>query len=120
MSKSAKTVLYFSYYLFFIGAQLAIVPKLFTDLWKLPETNEPWIRVVGILALILGFYYHQSAKKDLTEFLKLTVWGRMLYFLGSTILVIAGIAPIVFIGFGVVDLLTAIWTRQTLKAEGKL
>ena len=120
MSKSAKTVLYFSYYLFLTGIQLAIVPNLFTKLFFLPETNEPWIRVVGILVIIIGFYYHQAASKDLTEFLKLTVFGRALFFVGATALVIFGIAPVIFIGFGLIDLLGAIWTRQTLKNEQKL
>jgi membrane-bound ClpP family serine protease len=120
MSASAKTVLYFSYYLFLTGVQLVFVPNMFTKLFLLPDTTEPWIRVVGILVLIIGFYYHQVAGKDLTEFLKLTVYGRAMFFVGATALVIFGIAPAVFIGFGLIDFLGAFWTRQSLKKENKL
>ena len=119
MSKSAKSVLYFSYYLFFVGLQLVFIPNFFLKTAQLPETSEVWIRVVGILALILGFYYHQSAKKELIEFCKLTVVGRSLYFLGSAGLVIAQLAPPIFLVFGLVDALSAFWTWQSLKSEGK-
>lgn len=120
MSKSAKSVLYFSYYLFVVGLELLLIPNFFTKTAQLPETNEPYIRVVGVLALIIGFYYHQAAKNDLTPFLKATLWGRAFYFLSAVGLVVFKIAPPVFIAFGVVDLLGAIWTWQALKSEGKM
>ena len=120
MSKSAKTVLFFSYYLFIVGIQLLFIPNFFTKTAQLPESHEPYIRIVGVLALILGLYYHQSAKNELTPFLKTTIWGRAFYFLSAVGLVVFKIAPPVFIAFGVVDLLGAVWTWQTLKSEGKM
>jgi hypothetical protein len=120
MSKSAKTVLFFSYYLFVVGLELTFIPNVFTKTAQLPETHEPYIRVVGILAIILGVYYYQSAKHDLTPFLKTTILGRSMYFLGSVGLVVSQIAPPVFIAFGVVDLLGAVWTWRVLKSEGKM
>ena len=83
MSKSAKTVLFFSYYLFLVGLELTFIPNVFTKTAQLPEAHEPYIRVVGILAIILGVYYYQSAKHDLTPFLKTTIVGRSIYFLGA-------------------------------------
>lgn len=120
MSKSAKSVLFFSYYLFVIGLELLFIPNYFTKTAQLPEAHEPYIRVVGALALILGLYYHQSAKHELTPFLKTTILGRVFYFLSAVGLVIFKIAPPVFIAFGVVDLFGAIWTWQALKGEGKM
>lgn len=120
MSKSAKSVLFFSYYLFIVGLELFFVPNFFTKTAQLPETNEPYIRVVGALAFILGLYYHQSAKNELTPFLKTTILGRSVYFLSAIGLVIFKIAPPVFVVFGAVDLIGAIWTWQALKGEGKM
>ncbi|MFN8357951.1 MAG: hypothetical protein U0Y10_26050 [Spirosomataceae bacterium] len=120
MSKSAKTVLFFSYYLFLVGLQLLFIPNVFTKTAQLPEAHEPYIRVVGILAIILGVYYYQSAKNELTSFLKSTIWGRSLYFLGAVGLVVSQVAPPIFIAFGLVDLLGAVWTWQALKSEGKM
>lgn len=120
MSKSAKSVLFFSYYLFVVGLELLFIPNFFTKTAQLPEANEPYIRVVGALALILSLYYHQAAKYDLTPFLKTTIFGRSFYFLSAVGLVLFKIAPPVFVAFGAIDLLGAIWTWQALKREGKL
>ncbi len=116
MSKASKTVLYFSYYLFFVGLQLLFIPNIFTKLAFLPETNEPWIGVTGVLTIIIGYYYFQCASKDLIEFIKLTVVGRLLFFAGASGLVVFGIAPVIFIAFGLIDLIGALWTRQTLNS----
>ncbi len=120
MSKSAKTVYFFSFYLFLVGLELTFIPNFFTKTAQLPEAHEPYIRVVGILAIILGVYYYQSAKNELTPFLKTTIAGRLIYFLGAVGLVVSQIAPPIFVAFGVVDLLGALWTWQTLKSEGKM
>ncbi|WP_421828633.1 hypothetical protein [Larkinella sp.] len=119
MSKSAKTVLYFSYYLFIIGLELTFIPNLFTKIAQLPDAHEPYIRVVGVLAFILGLYYYQAAKNDLTPLLKVTVLGRSIYFVAAVGFVFFSIAPPVFIAFGFIDLLGALWTGRVLKQEGK-
>jgi hypothetical protein len=38
----------------------------------------------------------------------------------ETSLVLLQLAPPIFIGLGLVDLLAALWTRQALKSEGHL
>ncbi len=120
MSKSAKSIQYFSYYVLLVGLQLSFIPNFFLKTIQQSETSEPWIRVAGILALALAFYYHQTAAKELTEFFKLTVYTRVFFFVAMTALVILQFAPPIFIGLGLVDLLAALWTRQALKSEGHL
>jgi hypothetical protein len=120
MSKSAKTVQIFSFYLFIVGLELTFIPGFFTKTVQLPEAHEPYIRVVGILAFILGFYYYQSARNDLTPFLKATIGGRLIYFVGAIGLVLTQIAPPAFVVFGLIDLLGAVWTWRILKSEGKM
>ena len=57
MSKSARSIFVFSIYMFVLGLILIVIPNVLLNLFTLPETNEVWIRVVGMLILILGFYY---------------------------------------------------------------
>ena len=60
MTQAAKSVYYFAFYLYLTGITLIFIPNVFLSTLGLPETNEVWIRVVGILALAIGFYYHQT------------------------------------------------------------
>lgn len=120
MSKSAKSIQYFGYYVLLVGLQLIFIPNFFLKTIQQPETTEPWIRVVGILALALAFFYYQSANKELTEFFKLTVYTRPFFFIAMSALVIFKLAPPIFIGLGLVDLIFVIWTWQSLKGEGKM
>jgi len=56
MSNAAKSILVFGIYLVVIGLGFLVVPNTVLALFGFPTTNEPWIRVVGLLVLILGYY----------------------------------------------------------------
>jgi hypothetical protein len=117
MSKSATSVFVFAMYLFAVGVVFVVVPNLLLRVLGMAETDEVWIRVVGMLVLILGYYYSQSARMGLSQFFRLTVVARtavLLFFIG---LVLAGLAPPVLILFGVIDFLAAMWTALALRSE---
>ena len=65
MSKAAFSVFVFSIYLLVMGFVLVVMPNHLLSLFQLPETNEVWIRVVGMLILILGLYYSTAARYGL-------------------------------------------------------
>ena len=115
MSKAARSLLVFSIYLMVMGAVLTIAPNALLGLLHLPPTGEVWIRIVGMLAFILGFYYIKAAQMDLTPFIRWTVYGRLAGLLMFSILGIGGFGPPVLILFGVVDGLAAYWTYRCLK-----
>jgi hypothetical protein len=56
MSKAARTIQIWSFYLIALGLILLVVPNLLLGLFGIPATNEVWIRVVGMLLLILAYY----------------------------------------------------------------
>ncbi len=115
MTPAARSVCYFGFYLYATGLTLMIVPNLFLTTFRVPETNEVWIRVVGLLAFCLGFYYHRTGVQNNTSFFKLTVPARVFAFVGFTAFVILKFAPPVLAVFGAVDLLCAAWTWYALK-----
>lgn len=117
MSKSATSVFLFAIYLYALGLALVLVPNLLLGVFGIPRTDEVWIRVVGVLVLILGYYYSQAARMGLSQFFRLTVVGRsvvLLFFIG---LAVARIAPPVLILFGVIDFVAAMWTAAALRNE---
>ncbi len=119
MSKSARSVYLFSFYLFGLGVVLVVVPNVLLGMFGIPETNEVWIRVVGALVLVLGLYYFQSSKNELIPFLRASVYGRAAVFVFFTGFVVFGFAPPTLILFGGVDALAAFWTFRALKSENK-
>jgi hypothetical protein len=117
MTKSARSVFVFAIYLYLLGAVLIVAPNTLLRLFLLPETDEVWIRVVGMLVMILGFYYSQAARKNLSDFLRLTVIGRSAVLLFFFAFVLAGLAPPILILFGVIDFAAAMWTALSLRSE---
>ncbi|MEP7321322.1 MAG: hypothetical protein ABI761_05360, partial [Saprospiraceae bacterium] len=81
----------------------------------IPETNEVWIRVVGVLALVIGFYYHRSALLNSTEFFKLTVLARTFVFVSFILFAVFKMASSMLIGVGLIDFIGAMWTWMALK-----
>ena len=118
MSKPAQSVFVFSIYLFVIGSILVVVPNLLFALLGIPETSEVWVRVVGVLALILGFYYFVAARNELTPFLRATVYGRLSVCAFFVAFVLLGFAPPILLVFGVVDAVAASWTAMALRNYG--
>lgn len=115
MSYSARTVFGFGIYLVVLGITLLLAPNLLLGAFGVPATNEVWIRVVGVLVLILAFYYTQAARAELTGFLQWTVYARAAVFFFFLAFVVLGLAPPALVLFGTIDLLGAVWTGRALR-----
>ena len=117
MSKSAKTIVVFGVYLVGMGLGFLVMPNFLFSMLSLPLTDEVWSRVVGMLALLLAYYYLNAARSELRPFFGWTVHTRIAAFLFFTGFVIANLAGPMLIVLGGVDLLTALWTARTLRQE---
>ena len=116
MSKAATSVFVFGIYLVLIGLGFLVAPNIPLGLFGFPTTTEPWIRIVGLLSLILAYYYIQTARTEITEFFRYTVHARAAVIVVFAAMVLLGLAQPMLIMFGVVDLLAAIWTALALRA----
>ncbi len=117
MSKSARSVYVFSIYLFVLGIILELIPNVLLSLFFIPETSEVWIRVVGMLVLILGFYYFHASRNELSSFFQATVYGRSSVLVFFIVFVLLNFAPPTLILFGLADGAGALWTGLCLRAE---
>ena len=79
MSRAAVSLFVFGIYLLVLGIVLLTVPNLFLAVFGLPPTTDVWIRVVGMLVDILGFYYVCAARAELQAFFEWTVSARMAF-----------------------------------------
>lgn len=114
---AAKTVLFFGFYLYVVGFTLLLAPNFLLATFQLPSTEEVWIRVVGVLVLAIGFYYHQTGSKNIAAMLPLTVVARIFVFASFVAFVLLKFVSPMLISFGVVDLLGAAWTWWALKKK---
>ena len=114
MSPSATSIFVFGIYIIFIGAGFLLIPNTVLPLFKFPKTNEPWIRVLGTIVVVLGFYYIIAAQNELTPFFWATVVGRFALLVSFIVLVVSKKAQPMLITFGVIDAAGGLWTLLTL------
>lgn len=117
MSRPARSVCVFAGYLVLLGFILVAAPNLLLTTFGIPPTNEVWIRVVGVLVVILGFYFAQAARKEITDFFRWTVPARSAVIVFFIAFVLLGWAKPVIILFGAIDLIGAIWTFMALHSS---
>jgi hypothetical protein len=119
MSKSARSVFVFAIYLFVLGATLVVAPGLIIRAFGFPEPDDLWIRIVGMLVIILGFYYSHAAHAEFRAFFGWTVIARTAVPLFFITFVLAGLAPPILVLFGLVDFAAALWTFLALRSEAR-
>ncbi len=117
MKRTSTTLLVFGVYLVGMGLGLVGLPSLVLGALGFPATSDVWVRVVGVLASVLAFYYISAARADLRTFAQWTVPARIGVFIAFTLFVVMGLAGPVMILLGLVDLLGALWTGWALRAE---
>ncbi len=117
MSRAAKSLFAFGIYLCALGLVLLFVPNLILQFFGVPPTGDVWIRINGMFVLCLSFYYIQTARNELTIFIRWTVWTRIavIFYFAAFVLLVS--APKALLLFGLIDLLSAIWTWLALKKD---
>lgn len=105
----------FAVYLFIVGALLILAPNFLLSLFGIAPTTEVWVRVVGVLAFMLGVYAWVGAAHR--PFLEASVYTRTAVFVLFTTFVILKLASPMLALFGVVDLLGGLWTFLALKRD---
>jgi len=117
MSQAAKSLFVFGIYLCGLGLLLLLVPNLLLRLFRVPPTNEVWIRINGMFLLCLSFYYVQVARYGLTLFIRWTIPARVAVILYFAAFVLLVTAPKALLLFGGIDLLASAWTWVALKKD---
>ncbi|MEN8250839.1 MAG: hypothetical protein ABFS32_18045, partial [Bacteroidota bacterium] len=110
MSPVAISLFTFALYVEIMGILLAIIPNKILPLFKEPKTDEPWVRILGIILMALGFYYIVAAQNEITVIFWASVVARYGAFVGFSLLVITKKARPTLIGFAIIDALGATWT----------
>lgn len=117
MPRAALSLKVFAFYLWFLCGSLLFAPNLMLSAFAMPQTNEVWLRVVGVLAGALGYYYLLAIRAGLQVFVRHTVFVRASILpIFSGLVLLAG-APPQLVLFALVDLAGALWTHFALRKD---
>lgn len=118
MNPAAKSVFAFGLYLVVVGLGLLVAPNPFlAPLGFAPVADPAWLRVLGVLTLVIAAYYLLAARAGLTVFFRWTVFVRTGVFLALSTLVLLHLAPVPLVLLGLVDLAAALWTASALRTS---
>jgi hypothetical protein len=116
MHPAATSITTFGLYAVATGIGLTLVPDLVLSPLGIPAPTEIWIRMVGALAVPLGYYYWACGRANAVAFFHASVRGRMV-FAALLVLLVAGFAaPVQLLLFAGIDLAGAAWTAYGLRA----
>ena len=117
MTKSGKSVFYFGIYVIGTGLLFILIPGQITALTQLPPIPSGWGSILGLLALIIGSYDITTGLSNLQPLIKVSVYVRFGFTIGTILLFLTGQMPVSILALGSVDALGALWTLMALKAE---
>ena len=117
MSRAAKSVLAFSLVFINGGLSLLLAPQFVLSFLGFSFTELLFPRFVGMTMLVLAYYYVRAALSGLTEFFKWTVHARLMGVTFYIAFVAINVFPVTVLGFALMDLLGALWTKWSLVTD---
>lgn len=115
MSPTARSLQAFGFYLCVLGPGLLVAPGPLLAPFGIAAPQEVWVRVVGLLALVLGAYYLVIARHEVVPLMRASVVARFgVLGVFSGLVLLAG-APAALVVFGLVDAAAATWTAVSLR-----
>ena len=120
MSNARLSLLIFGIYMVFVvGIGFMFIPLQILKLFGLTAGDDVWIRFVGMLASIIGFYYIQAARSALVDFVPWTVIGRYYAAAFMVLLVVLGMVGPSLLIFAAIDIAGATWTWLGVRSAKK-
>ncbi len=117
MKSSVISIKVFALYVVATGLGLMLIPNIWLAPLGFPPAEDFWVRVLGLVAFVLGYYYWTSALTINRSFFTASIYGRCLFGAGTVGLVVIAAAPWQLIILGAVDVAGAIWTKLAMQAE---
>jgi len=116
VSAAARSLQVWSIYVLAVGAGLAVVPNTVLSALGAAETEEVWIRVLGVVVILLAVYYWDAARFETRNLFVASVLGRAFVVAALVVLWLTG-GPWQLLLFAAVDLAGAIWTVAALRQD---
>ena len=116
MSSALRSMQVWAIYALVIGASLLLIPNVILGVFGIPETEEVWVRVVGVVVLAIDVLYWSFVRRGAEVALPATVYERWL--VAALLAVLAfTTGPWQLVLFGLADFAGGIWTFVALRSD---
>ncbi|MCF4166847.1 hypothetical protein L2U69_14435 [Zavarzinia compransoris] len=115
---AARSMMWFSLYILAAGLPMVLAPVLILDVLGLPPEGIDWIRFLGVVVLIVGYYYFNLSRTRVVAFFCWSVQMRLAIVPVFALLILLFDMRPLYILFVVPDFLGAVWTWSLLRREG--
>lgn len=115
MRSASLSIKVFGVYAMITGLGLFLAPALVLSPLGFAAPTEIWVRVLGAMAVALGYYYWACGAAGAEAFFRASVPGRFAFATLCTLLVLFFSAPPQLLLFGAIDAAGALWTALALR-----
>lgn len=119
MTSAARSIYVFGIYLIVVGGILMGSPNTLLAALRIAPTTEPWLRIAGMLVMVIGMLDVACARSEQTGFFQATVYTRTFALIVFAAFAVLGITPWVLLVFGLVDAAGALWTHSALRKSSR-
>ncbi len=102
-------------YMVLAGTGFLFMPNVILQVLGMQPVDDVWIRIIGLLALVLASYYWVMTKNSILPFFKVSVWGRYGFCAGLVALVLFNLGEKPLILFAALETGLAVWTHLALR-----
>lgn len=116
MSSATRSMAVWTGYVLLLGGGLLLIPNVILSVFQIDDTDEAWIRIVGLLLIGYGAFYWTAVRVEFTGLYRMSVWARWGIAAGLIVLAFT-VGPWQLVLFASADLLGGLWTHIALKAD---
>ncbi|SDD15798.1 hypothetical protein SAMN02799630_02270 [Paenibacillus sp. UNCCL117] len=119
MTFPAKTVFYFSFYMFALSLTLLLAPGWLAGMLGYGPDSYIWVRLIGMFLLYLAFDYFQASRENMRGFFYLTVYTRASIPAFMAVFVMLGMLKPIFLLLSMIDFSGAMLTWGALRSTSR-
>ncbi len=118
MNPACKTIYLFGFYPLLAGLSMILAPALPLQILGWPVEGLDWIRMLGVVTMIVGYYYIQLGRNDVLDFCRYSAQMRIIIpFVFTAMVLVFDMNPL-YIALTAVDFLGGMWTATALRKQG--
>lgn len=118
MFDAKQSMVVWSIYVYVLGAVLLLIPNVLLSLFGIAETDEVWIRIVGMTVMIFGVLYTGAVRADAIEVYWASVFARAFAVIVLVVLAFTT-GPWQLVLFAALDAVGAAWTWTALRGGNR-
>ncbi len=99
------------------GFGLMLVPHPLIGLFGLTAQDEGWVRMLGMVASIIGAYYVLAARSDLEQLFRWSIPLRLYAAAFMVLMFLTGALEAGILLFALIDACGAVWTWAALRRD---